>query len=197
MPISFNKVAVNLRTPGVFTEYDASQATLGAGIQPYLALIIGQKIAGGTQDALTPIRITSAAQAKNYFGEGSILHRQAIAWFEENTSSEVWAVAFDDPSGSVAATGDIVFTGPATAAGTLSLYIGGIRVQVGVASGDTATEIAAAVVAAIGNVANLPITAAVNGSDDTQVDFTAKNKGTLGNDIDLRFNYFSSEETPA
>ena len=197
MPISFNKVAVNLRTPGVFTEYDSSQATGGPGIQPYLGLIIGQKLAAGTQAALTPIRITSAAKAKVLFGEGSILHRQAVGWFAENKLTEVWAVAFDDPAGSAAATGNIVFTGPATATGTLSLYIGGTRIQTGVTSGDSATEIAAAVVAAIALVSDLPVTAAVDGSDDTQVNFTARNKGTLGNDIDLRFNYFDSEETPA
>jgi len=197
MPISFNKVAVNLRTPGVFTEYDASQATTGPGVQPFLGLMIGQKLAAGTQDALTPIRVTSAAQAKTLFGEGSISHRQAVAWFAENSLTEVWAVAFDDPSGSAAATGDIAFTGPATATGTLSLYIGGSRIQTGVTSGDSATDIAAAVVAAIALVSDLPVTAAVNGGDDTQVDFTARNKGTLGNDIDLRFNYFDSEETPA
>lgn len=195
--VSFNEVPLVLRVPATVTELDATRANQGPGIQAYKGLIVGQRLSGGSVAALTPIRITSAAQAKNYFGEGSILHRQAVGWFADNTTTEVWAVAFDDPSGSAAATGDITFTGPATATGTLSLYIGGQRVQVGVTSGDTAAEIATAVVAAIDAASNLPVSAEVNGSDDTQVDFTALNKGTLGNDIDLRFNYFDSEETPA
>lgn len=196
MPISFNKVAVNLRTPGVFTEYDASQATTGPGVQPYKSLLIGQKLAAGTQAALTPVRITSAAVASNLFGAGSIIHRQAVAWFEENTTSELWAIAFDDPTGSAAATGSIAFTGPASASGTLSLYIGGQRVQIGVISSDTPETIAAAVNTAINGAAALPVTSAINGGDNAQVDLTARNAGTLGDEIDVRFNYFDSEETP-
>lgn len=197
MSVSFNEIPMNIRVPSVLTEYDASKAVSGPGVQPIKALLVGQRLTAGSVAALTPIRITSAAQAKNYFGEGSILHRQAIAWFADNTITELWAVAFDDPSGSAAAGADITFTGPATAAGTLSLYIGGERVQIGVTSGDTAAEIATAVAAAIEAASNLPVSAEVNGSDDTQVDLTALNKGTLGNEIDIRFNYFEGEETPA
>lgn len=195
--VAFNEIPVNLRVPYVYSEYDSSKANQGPGIQPYKALMIGQRLSAGTQDALDPIRITSSAQAKNLFGEGSILHRQAVAWFAENQSTELWAVAFDDPSGSVAASADIAFTGSATASGTLSLYIGGQRIQVAVASGDSATEIASAVNTAIGNASNLPVSSEVDGVDDTQVNITALNKGTLGNEIDIRFNYFDSEETPA
>lgn len=196
MPISFEKVAVNLRTPGVFTEYDSTNATSGAGVQPYLALLIGQRIAAGTVAALVPTRITSAAQAKTYFGEGSILHRQAIAFFAENTTTELWAIASDDPDGSNAATGSIEFTGPATSSGTLALYVGGERIQVGVAAGDTSAEIATATTAALASASNLALSAAVNGGNDSLVEFTALNKGILGNDVDIRFNYFDSEETP-
>lgn len=195
--ISFNEIPVLLRNPGVYTELDATRANQGPGLQPFKALLIGQRLSTGSVDALTPKRITSVQQAINYFGEGSILHRQALAWFEGNKINELWAVAFDDPSGSVAAAGDITFTGPASAAGTLRIYIGGVRIQVAVASGDTAAEIATAAQAAIAAVTTLPITAAVNGGDDTQVDITARNKGTLGNEIDIRVNYFSDEETPA
>ena len=196
MPISFNEIPVNLRVPYVYTEYDASRAQQGPGVQPFKALMIGQRLSGGSVAALTPIRITSVAQAKNYFGEGSVIHRQAMGWFADNTATEIWAVAFDDPTGAAAA-GDITFTGPATAAGTLSIYIAGERIQVAVASADTATEIAAAVNTAINAKEGLPVTSAVNGGDDTQVDITFRHDGTLGNEIDIRLNYFEGEETPA
>lgn len=195
MPISFNQIPINLRVPYVYTEYDATRANRGPGIQPIKGLIVGQRIAAGTIPALTPIRITSPAQAKKYFGEGSILHRQAIAWFADNKSTEVWAVAFDDPTGAFAA-GEIAFAGPATAAGTIALYIGGTRVQVGVASGDTAAEIATATAAAINAASDLPVTAAVDGSDNFQVNVTARNKGLLGNEILIQTNYFEGEELP-
>lgn len=195
MPISFNQIPINLRVPYVYTEYDATRANRGPGIQPYKGLIIGQRLDSGTVAALTPIRITSAAQAKKYFGEGSILHRQAIAWFADNTSTEVWAVAFSDPTGAFAG-GEIAFAGPATQAGTIALYIGGDRVQVAVESGDTAAEIATATAAAINAASDLPVTAAVDGTDNFQVNITARNKGLLGNEIGLRFNYFDGETLP-
>lgn len=196
MAISFNEIPLVIRTPDALTEVDNTRANQGPGILPFKCLIVGQRLSTGTVAALTPKRITSAQQAANYFGEGSILHRQAIAWFEDNTLTEVWAVAFDDPSGA-AATGNINFSGPSTAAGTLNLYIGGERVQVAVTSGQSATDIAAAVQTAIAAKTSLPVTAQVNGSDDTQVDITARNDGLLGNDIDVRINYFEDQETPA
>lgn len=197
MPISFDQIPINLRVPYVYTEYNSTRANQGPGVQPFKGLIIGQRLTSGSIAALTPIRITSAAQAKKYFGEGSILHRQALGWFADNQTTEVWAVAFDDPSGSAAAAGSISFAGPATDAGTLSIYIAGDRVQVGVASGDTAAAIATAVAAAISAAADLPVTAAVDGSVNSKVNLTARNKGTLGNLIDVRVNYFDGETTPA
>lgn len=197
MPISFNEIPVNLRVPYVYTEYDATRANQGPGIQPYKALIIGQRLSAGTVPALTPIRITSVEQAAKYFGVGSILHRQAMGWFADNTTTEVWAVAFADPGGAQKAAGEIVFAGPATANGTLSLYIAGQRVQVGVASSDTAAEIATAVAAAINAATDLPVTAEVDGSVNSQVNVEAKNAGLLGNEISMRVNYYDSEATPA
>lgn len=197
MPISFNEIPVNLRVPYVYTEVDATRANTGPGVQPFKALMIGQRLTAGSVAQLTPTRLTSAAQAKNYFGEGSILHRQAIAWFKSNTTTELTAVAFDDPSGSVAAAGDIDFAGTATASGTLNLYIAGERIQVGVTVGDDGADVATATAAAINAKENMPVSAAVDGVDTTQVNITAKNKGLLGNDIDVRFNYFDGETTPA
>jgi phage tail sheath gpL-like len=45
--------------------------------------------------------------------------------------------------------------------------------------------------------ASLPVSAAVNGETSEQVDITAKNKGELGNSIDLRHSYYIGEELPA
>ena len=196
-PISFNEVPANIRRPWVYVEFDNTKAVQGLGVKPFKGLLVGQKTASGTIDALTPTRISSAQQAANYFGDGSHLHLQAQAWFNQTETVELWAAAFDDPGASVAATGDITFTGPATASGTLYLYIAGQVVQVGVTSGDSATAIALATVNAITAKTSLAVTAAVNGVDDFVVDITAKNKGTVGNQIDIRFNYYEGESLPA
>jgi phage tail sheath gpL-like len=113
---------------------------------------------------------------------------------------QVWILPIADAGGGVAATGTIAFTGPATEAGTLSLYIHGECVAkpgVAVSSGMTATALATAVAAAINAMLDLAVTAtATTGT----VTWTAKNKGALGNDIDVRMNYLGApggEQTPA
>jgi len=95
----------------------------------------------------------------------------------------------------VAATGTVALAGTPTAAGTLNLYVAADRIQVAVATTDTPTTVATALAAAINANADLPVTAT---SAAGNVTLTARNKGTLGNDIDLRLNYYPlSESTPA
>jgi len=79
----------------------------------------------------------------------------------------------------------------------VSLYVAGTRVRAAVADADTATVVAAAIVAAINADTTLPVTAAVNGVDDFKADLTARHKGEGGNAIDLRLNYRQGEALPA
>ncbi len=165
---------------------------------PYKGMLIGQKTTAGTVAALTPKRVTSAAQAAKYFGAGSSLHRMALAWFANNTFSELWAVAFDDPGAGAAAVGSVTFGGTITESGTLALYLGGARVQVGITAGMSAASVATAAVAAINADTSLPVTAAVDGVTTSKINITHKHKGSFGNDFDIRTNYFdTSEALPA
>ncbi|NDY41251.1 phage tail protein [Dissulfurirhabdus thermomarina] len=197
MAISFNSIPVNLRTPGVYVEFDNSQAVRGLPGMPYRALLVGQRLAGGTVAELVPTRVSSADQARDYFGQGSMLAQMAAAWFAHNRSTETWAIALDDNPAGVAATGTLTVTGTATEAGTLNLYVGGGRVQVAVASGDSQDAVAAAIASAIGAAADLPASAAVDGVNTNQVNLTARHKGEAGNDIDLRVSYYQGEQVPA
>ena len=159
MTISFDNIPSTLRVPFVYVEIDNSNAVQGAVIQPYKILVFGQRLAAGTVLAHVPTRVTSAAQAKTYFGAGSMLAQMLEALIDANNFTECWAVALDDDAAGVKATGTITFTGPATAGGTLYIYIGGRRLTVGVNSADSATTIAAAVAAAINADTDLAVTA--------------------------------------
>jgi phage tail sheath gpL-like len=194
MAISFNEIPSNIRVPLFYAEFDNSRAVQGLALQVYKALIIGQKTSAGSATVEVPVLVTSADQAKSLFGVGSMLHRMFVKWFKNNKSTEVWAIPVADNGSGVAATGTFTVTGPATAAGTLSIYIGGQLVQVAVASGDAQNDIAAAINAAINAATDLPVTSGVS---TNVVTVTAKNKGTNGNKIDLRLNYQVDEATPA
>ncbi|WP_415427284.1 hypothetical protein, partial [Staphylococcus borealis] len=103
-----------------------------------------------------------------------------------------WYLPVADDGGASAATGSITFGGPANGAGVLNLYIAGQLVTVAVAAGATAATIATAAQAAIAAAIDLPVSAAVDGGVAGKVNLTAKNKGLVGNDIDLRANYLGS-----
>lgn len=192
--VSFNRIPSNLRTPFVFIEFDKSKAQQGPTVQSYTALILGQKLAAGTVAELVPTLVTSADQAAEYFGEGSMLHGMARAWFENNQVTKAMFCAIDDAGVGADASGTLTVTGPSTAAGTIYLYVAGYRLAIAVASGAAAATIAASINAAINAATYLPVTSAVNAA---VVTVTARNAGTLGNSLDLRTNHYSDEALPA
>ncbi|MGD9664618.1 MAG: phage tail sheath subtilisin-like domain-containing protein [Novosphingobium sp.] len=194
MAISFNGIPATLRVPFVYAEISNENAVQGVVVQPYKILIFGQRLAAGTVLANVPTRVTSKEQGKTYFGAGSMLAHMVEASMKVNNFTETWAVALDDDAAAAAATGTITFTGPATAGGTLYLYIGGRRMTVGVNSADADAAIATAVAAAITANADLPVTASAALG---VVTLTARNKGEAGNNIDVRFNYNTGESFPA
>lgn len=192
--VAFNDIGTDLRVPFTAIEFDNTRASQGPALLAYRALIIGQKIPAGTGAADTLYRVTNSEQVASLAGRGSQLHRMAIAWFASNTSTEVWIGVLDDDGAGVAASGTIQVTGAPTADGALALYVAGERITVGVSSGDTVNDVAAAIDAAVALKVNLPVTTGV--ATDT-VTLTARNDGTAGNDIDIRFNYRDDDAFPA
>nr|BDD45830.1 tail sheath protein [Gammaproteobacteria bacterium] len=122
-----------------------------------------------------------------------MLAEQLKAIKNANQFMDTWAIALDENAAGAAASGTVTVTGPATAAGTINLYIAGKRVQVAVASGDADSDIAAAIAAAINADTSLPVTAA---AALAVVTLTCRWKGETGNDIDVRYNYYG-ETLPA
>ena len=182
MPVAFNKIPANLRLPGVFIETDPSKASRSD--DPGRILVIGQMLAGGTAAAGIPVPVTSVADAKAQFGVGSMLASMIDAVRLADPFGLLWALPLADAGGAVAATGTITVTAAPTAPGVIPLYIAGVSVPVAVAGTETITSTAAAIAAAINANTDLPVTAvpAVG-----VVTLTARNKGTMGNDIDVRY----------
>jgi phage tail sheath gpL-like len=193
-PISFNSIPANNRLPFIFVEFDNTNAVQGPSLIAYRALLIGQKLTGGSAVADVPVRVTSEAQAKTLFGEGSMLHHMCAKWFANNKSTEMWCMPLVDNGAGVAASGTLTFTGPASAAGAINLYVAGRSISVAVAAADSATTIAAAVAAAITANPQLGLTASANLG---VVTYTYVHKGIMGNEIDVRLNYFEGEALPA
>ena len=198
--ISFNTIPLDLQTPGTYIEFAANQfRDQPLAPVPHRALLMGQLLGTGSATALTLYKVVALGQGKTLFGAGSHLDAMCDAFINANPNCELWAIGIADASGGAKATGSISITGPATAAGTLALYIGGQLVQVAVNTGDSASTIATNIVAAIAAATSpaLPLTSAIDGTHAYQVDLTANHKGVAGNYIDVRVNYNQGDATPA
>lgn len=197
MAISFDNIPTTLRVPFVYVEFNNARAAQGPAIQKYTTLLVGPKLAAGSATPLTIDTITSEEQARTLYGAGSILHGMVRSYLDNDKITELAVMSQDDDAGGVQATGSVDLDGTATADGTLAFYVAGRRVAIAVSSGDTATDVIAALDTAIGADPLLYVSSAVNGGDNTILDLTAKNDGEMGNEIDLRFNLQSSDALPA
>lgn len=118
-------------------------------------------------------------------GNGSHLGEMLRRIKQVNQVTRVDAIPLDDNGSAVDATGSIAFSGTATAAGTITINIGSRNdhsYDIAIAIGDTATEVGDALVTAIG-ADTYAIVTAVNTTGS--VALTAKNGGTVGNQIGL------------
>lgn len=193
MAIGFNEIPNTMRVPFVYVEIDNSNAVSGAALMPYRTLLCGQKLSSGTQDINTPVRVTSSTQAAKLFGKGSMLAQACSVYLEADPVTEAYAIALADAPSATAATADVSLSGAATEGGTVTLYIGGRRVQAGVATGDQASKVASTLATAINSCADCPCSAS---AAEGVVTLTARHKGTIGNGLDVRLHYYG-ESTPA
>ncbi len=194
MSIAFDTIPNDVRVPLAYVEFDATRAQSRIADENYTLLVIGQRIAAGTIAAGVPTLVQSGAQGETYFGRGSMLANMIDALKLADRHVRTVAIALDDDPSSVAASSTITIVGSATAAGTLMLYIGGKRVAVPVASGDSETIVAASIVTAVAADTTLPVSASAALGVCTLL---AINLGLAGNSIDVRTNYYVGDVTPA
>lgn len=189
MAISFGEIPADIRTPGTYLEIDPSLAEAGVGSYPLRGLIFSQKIAAGTLAVDTPTRITSAEEAAEYAGAGSLAHLHALAWFAVNQRSEVDLLLVDDPAG-LPAIHTITFGGSG-AGGAVAIYLGDERYVVSTTDDNDAN--ATALEALIDANPNSAWTATSAGAIVT---VTTKNQGVAANPFELTHSHQTGERLP-
>lgn len=155
-------------------------------------LIVGQlgdEITTGDGELVQDVHLMTQAQIRNTFGAQSDLTHRIFMWQQGNGSFSPLDVIglIKSSSGSPAkAEGTITFTGTATAAGTFRVSVVDERrysVNVDVASGATAAQIAASLNTALGNLTNPPFNSSVAAG---VVTLEADDSGTIGNDYGIK-----------
>ncbi|GBQ52251.1 phage tail sheath subtilisin-like domain-containing protein [Komagataeibacter sucrofermentans] len=175
----------NNRVPGFYFALDNSRAnTASYGRR---VLIVAQTTTGAAL-AGTARLSAGVTDAQGLYGTGSQAAIMVQNYFSVDPLGEVWVLPLADDAASVAARGTVTITGPASASGTLCLYVGDQLIPTLVTAGDTAATIAENVVTAAQAVTGLPVTLAVDATTAGQINVTALNKGLCGNDILLGVN---------
>jgi len=138
-----------------------------------------------------PKRVFSGDEVGDESGFGFAAQRLVEKTLLASGGIECWVVYQDEDGSAVQSTGDIDFaSSTGVKAGTLELNIAGDVIPVAIATDDSADDIATKVVAELAKTKHkkVMVTAAVNGTTTSQVDFTAKSAGPFGDDITLGFN---------
>jgi len=150
-------------------------------------LIVGQMLTGTATAGSLVQEIGNANEEDALFGATSMVAGMVRRFKKINKISQLDVLPLDDAGGAVDATAVVTVTGPATEDGRLTFVVGSKRdfnVNVDITSGDTATDIGDAIVAAFDAVSKKPFTEA---NAIGVVTFTATNGGTHANDWSLAY----------
>jgi phage tail sheath gpL-like len=135
-----------------------------------------------------PMKIASLRQVDCQFGAGSVLAESLKVAFGccPNNANEIWVIPRADAAAAVKAAYTLTITGPVTEDGRIDIYWGDARYNISVraVAGETETQVAAKIVAAI--PAAFPYTAVAAAGVIT---LTAKNGGTVGNYLNPAINW--------
>ncbi|EGI3341871.1 phage tail sheath subtilisin-like domain-containing protein [Salmonella enterica] len=204
--MTFNEIQSDNRIPLVEIEFDNSMAVVGTPAPHQRVLMFGQanlkdSKVDGTGALDTPVRITRDAQAVSLFGRGSMLAWMVKEFIAINPDTELYVIAQGAGTGNADA-GSLTLSGTATGDGVLSVYVGGRRYQVAVASGQKGKALADRLAALINADRDAPFTAvsaapagADVGADASVVSLTAR---FISECVahDIRLNYYDGETTP-
>ncbi len=161
-------------------------AGVTAGLTPEKLLFVGQQNGGTAVTGALTKNILSDGAEDALFGVDSPLAAAIRRARRRNGVTQFDAIGLDDNGGGTAADGVVLFTGTATEAGTITVYIGSKKFNkyiLAVADLDTATVIGDALVTAITADADALVTAI---NTVGSVALTAKNAGTFGNTIGIK-----------
>jgi phage tail sheath gpL-like len=181
--VSFASIPSSIRKPGKYLEFNTALAVRTLPANRQRVLIIGQRTSVGTVAAGTVTAVFSDAEASTYFGIGSMLHRMVRAAITANPYLDLSVLPLDD-DGTTKATWTVTLANAATKAGALRLWVGNQYVEISVANGTAAADIATALNAELAKFPDLPVTAGVAGA---VVTLTARNAGTIANQIDIGY----------
>ncbi|EAA8605615.1 phage tail sheath subtilisin-like domain-containing protein [Salmonella enterica subsp. enterica serovar Essen] len=195
----FEQIPDNIRTPLAYIEINNHAGASGLADASQNVLLLGYAAADNTTAPLTPVRIYSTGQAEQLYGRNSMLAKMAGAFIAANKTSPLYCQAVTVPVDEVtpANAGSIRVVGTATADGVIHLLVDGVAVPVSVSVGDNPETIAFAISQALKDSGALVASTGTSLSGGSvAIGVRSLLPGAVGNDHDLRVNYYPGEAFP-
>jgi len=189
----FDEIPVDRLEPAVLLEVKPNYSETGLLPMTIKNLIIGPKLPTGTLKAGEVVEISRPDEARIYFGRGSIGAAMAAHFRKVNLNQPLYVLGVEDDVTGVTAVGKISFAGSVTNSVTLRFLIDGTQVRLYAPASSSADTLASNLAAAINDMEDLVVTAAVSGG---VVTITSRHKGEIGNEIDLRL-YTKAQPLPS
>lgn len=186
MAIGFNSIPGNIVAPIISFEVNSG----GQFESQSRLVLLGHKNSASplALDTLTPVQTMQEAVALT--GKGSMLADMFRVARANAPAQEIWLGAVEDIGTAEVRT--LTISGVPAAGGVGTIQIAGEVLQIEVAAGETASDVAAALTAAVNayqnrlTLAALPFTAAVGGvGSEHVVSLTARHKGAIFNTVDI------------
>jgi phage tail sheath gpL-like len=190
--IQFDTVRSDIRVPGRYIEFNTRTAVRGLPANPQKMLLIASRLPKSKQPALTPVQLFSDADAANLFGQGSWAYYCVKQAFVNNPYLDLTVITVDDAVQSNPADASVTIKYLPDNSGVLTVTIGGIDCQTRVSNDDTIADVVDRIVDII-NDANTLAAAEVDGNT---ILLTARNMGSIGNEIALMAS-FSADSADA
>nr|WP_294547675.1 phage tail sheath subtilisin-like domain-containing protein [uncultured Rhodopila sp.] len=196
--ITFNEIPFGIQVPGVYTEIAPNYDQSGLVGYQAAALLMIPVLSTGTLAPLTPTQVFTVTQGSALAGPGGIGDAMIRAFINANPFSPLFAMSLVTPGGATAASWQVQaqYTASLSQNGYAALYVNGksyaVACTVGVDSGNTT-------VTNLLNAINADPLCPVIASNATggYVTLTARDKGTIGNQIDVRYNLNPQDSVPA
>lgn len=138
--MAFDSIPDNVRTPGVIQEENARSALSGTFPRPLRGLLVGMNTVAATIAEAVKVATPDGDSGDTQHGRGSMLAQMVWGFLKQNPRVEIDTIGLD-PAAGTNATEATVFTGTATAAGTVALQVCGRRIEIPVVGTETASEV--------------------------------------------------------
>ena len=196
MGVAFDNIAADIRKPGTYIEENNRRAVQGLAARPSRALLVGIRGSTGTVAEAVLTSVPDGDAGETYFARGSSLSHLIWAFKKQNPHTEVYAIALDEAAGVAANIDTVLAGGPSTALGTIVVRVGGKKIAVTIPSGSTITAAGDLIDTAVALAANTDLPATSSNVAGT-ITWTAREKGTHGNQIRITINDKDGEVMPA